>query len=615
MRLSLVISGCLESGAVVCAALLAVAVLTLAGCAQQAPRTEAAAPERTAPPGAAAPQRAAPPVVGPATARPATPKPTREPEPDLPNQELTDTILYEFLLAEIAGQRGNVGLAAQAYADLARRTRDPRIARRATEIAVFARMGNAAIDAARVWYETEPNSPRPLQVLSGLLVNAGRFDEALPYLRKSLADAAGGPGDGFMQLNRTLAGAKDKSAALALVQRLAEDYPQVPQARYALAQAAANADQKELALQEVRRAQEFKPDWEAAVLLEAQLLQSGPRPGAAVLDRLSRYLQRYPNSRDVRLSYARALVADRRYVEARGEFQKLLADFPAQTDVIYAVALLSLQLSDYEVAETNFKRLLDLDFADKATVRLYLGQIAEEQKNYPEALRRYGEIDHGEQYLGAQIRYAQVLAKQGKFAEARAHLKQVNPSGDPQRVQLVLAEVQILREAKLAKEAYALVEGALQDFPDNPDLLYEFGMLAEKIERYDVMESSFRRLIALQPDHAHAYNALGYSFAEQNRRLAEARELIEKALQLAPEDSFIIDSMGWVLYRQGNLDESLKFLQRAFAGRPDPEIAAHLAEVLWASGKRAEAERILGEAGQKYPDNEIINQTMLRLKR
>ncbi len=572
----------------------------LVGCAQQAPRDASRA--ESAPDVASA-------VPTPVHARTLA----SEPVPELPNQELSKTILYEFLLAEIAGQRGNVGLAARAYTDLAKRTRDPRIARRATEVAVFARMHDAAIEAAKVWHETEPGSQRALQALCGLLVSTGRFDAAFPYLRKLLVDAGGEPGEGFLQLNRTLASAKDKAAALALMQRLAEDHPQLAQARYALAQAAAAADRSGLALQEIRRAQELKPDWEAAVLLEAELLQRASI--AAAIGRLLHYLERYPNAREVRLSYARALVADRRYVEARSEFQKLLADFPTNVDVIYAVALLSLQLSDYVPAETNLNRLLELDYPDKASVRLYLGQIAEEQRNFPEALRRYAEIEPGEQYLPAQIRYAQVLAKQGRLAEARAHLQQLRSIGNQQRAQIVLAEAQMLREANLHQEAFALIGRALEGLPNHPDLLYDYAMLAERIGRLDILESSLKKLIELRPDNAHAYNALGYTLAERNLRLAEARELIEKALKLSPDDAFIIDSMGWVLYRMGNVQESLKFLRRAFSERIDPEIAAHLGEVLWALGERAEADKILGDAAQKHPGNETLNNTIRRLKR
>lgn len=589
-----------------CIPLITAAVLSLAGCAQPLPRQE------TSPEGEAL---APPSKLAPVSAASHAGTPAQESGPELPAQELTDSVLYEFLLAEIAAQRGNVGLAAQAYGDLAKRTRDPRIARRATEIAVFARMANVAIDSAKVWHETEPGSQRPLQTLSSLLVSAGRFDEALPYVRKLLAGASGAAGEAFMQLNRTLTGVKDKSAALAFVQRLTDDYPTLAQAHYAHAQAAAHADQRELALKEVRRAQELRPDWEAAVLLEAQMLQAGPGSGVAVLDRLSRYLQRYPNSREVRLSYARALVAEKRLGEARAEFQKLMADFPANTDVIYAVALLSLQLSDYPLAEGNLKRLLELNYPDKASVRLYLGQIAEEQKDFAAALGWYGEVEPGEQHLVAQIRYAQVLAKQGKLAEARAHLAQINAGNTQQRVQLVLAEAQILREANRFSEAFDLVARVLEGLPDNPELLYDHAMLAEKIERFDVLEASLKRLIALRPDNAHAYNALGYTLADRNIRLTEARDLIDKALKLAPEDHFIVDSMGWVLYRMGQLEEALKYLQRAFAGRADPEIAAHLAEVLWVSGKRAEAEKVFVDAAQKYPNNATLNGVIKRLKR
>jgi len=533
------------------------------------------------------------------------------PEAELPKQDLTETILYEFLLAEVAGQRGNIGLSAQAYADLARRTRDPRVARRATEIAVYARMSNAAIESARIWHETDPKSQRALQSLAGLLVNAGRFDEAQPYLQKLLA-SGGDPAEAFLQLNRTLAAASDKSAALALVQRLAQDYPQLPQAHFAVAQAAANAQDNEIALAESRRAQNLKPDWEAAVLLEAQLLQRGSN--AKALERLAEYLKRYPKSRDVRLNYARALVAEKRFADARGEFQKLVADNPNNTEVIFAVALLSLQLNEYAMAEEYLKRLLQLDYRDKSSVRMYLGQIAEDQKHFPEALRWYGAVDEGEQFVPAQIRYAQVLAKQGRLDDARKHLQQISASNEQQRAQLILAEAQILRDASRPKEAFDLVAKALGELPDNPDLLYDYAMLAEKIDRVDLLETSLKKLIKLRPDNAHAYNALGYSLADRNLRLEEAHELIGKALKLAPDDAFIIDSMGWVYYRLGKPQEALKFLRRAFAGRPDPEIAAHLGEVLWMTGERLEAEKLLQDTLKKHPGNEILNSTLRRLK-
>lgn len=539
-----------------------------------------------------------------------TPPPAAK--PDLPNQELTEAVLYEYLLAEIAGQRGSVGLSAQAYADLAKRTRDPRIAKRATEIALYARMPNAAIESARIWYETEPSSMQALQTLTSLLINSKRHGEALPYLQKLLAAEGSGAADGFMQLSRLLANSQDKALSLTLVQQLAEPYPKLAQAHFAVAQAAAAADQRELALAEVRTASELKPDWEPAVLLEAQLLQR--QSTALALQRLAAFLNRYPKAKDVRMNYARLLVTEAKYPEARAEFQTLSRDFPDNVDVVFAVGVLSLQLQDYALAEANFKRLLVLPYRDRNTVRLYLGQVAEEQKNYADALRWYEEVASGEQYLQAQIRYAQVLNKQGKLDAARAHLHQIEAGTSQARAQLLLTEAQMLRDANRAREAFDLIGSALESMPDQPELLYDYAMLAEKLERMDLLELSLKKLISLQPDHAHAYNALGYSLADRNVRLPEAQELIEKALQLSPDDPFIIDSMGWLLYRSGKNKEALEYLRKAYSTRPDPEIAAHLGEVLWVAGERGEAERIWLEATKKTPGNDALNSAIKRFK-
>src|SRR5581483_3934677 len=405
--------------------------------------------------------------------------PERGVVPALPPQDLTETVLYEFLLAEIATQRGDVTLAAQAYVDLAKRTRDPRIARRATEVAMYARMANAAVEAAQIWQETEPQSTRARQALAGLLVNAGRYDEALPHFEKLLAEGAAKPAETFSQLGRALANAQDRKSALKLVRTLAQRYPRVPQAHFAVAQTAAGAGDDELALAEIRQAEQLRPDWENAVLFEAQLLQRKSPDAAAA--RLETFLKSNPGSREVRLDYARLLVLQKKIAEARGEFQKLLAAYPDNTDVTFAVALLSLQLNDYDAAEANLKRLLQGSYRDKNGVRLYLGQIAEDRKKLPEALRWYGEITDGEHYLAAQIRSAQVLSKQGKLAAARERLHQTEPQNGQQRVQLVLAEAQLLRDANQPKAAFDMVQQALEKLPNQPDLLYDHAMLAEKL--------------------------------------------------------------------------------------------------------------------------------------
>ncbi len=577
--------------------------LLLAACAQrpvqQAPQAAQAATDQDK-------------VEQPAQDAAGAPTPAPAPKPELPNQELTEALLYEYLVAEIAGQRGSIGLSAQAYVDLAKRTRDPRIARRATEVALYARMPSAAIDAAKIWYETEPSSMQALQALVSLLINTKRHEDALPYLQQLLAAEADNTGDGFLQLSRLLANSQDKALTLTLVQQLAQPYPKLAQAHFAVAQAAIAAEQWELALGEVRAASKLRPEWGLAVLLEAQLLQR--QSNALALQRLAAFLERYPKAKEARLNYARVLVAERKYNEARAEFQTLSKDFPDNVDVIFAVGVLSLQLQDYALADANFKRLLTLPYRDKDAVRMYLGQSAEEQKNYPEALRWYDEVAGGEQHLQAQMHYALVLNKQGKLEAARAYLRQIEVSSDQARVQLVLTEAQMLRDANRPREAFDLIGGALESAPEQPDLLYDYAMLAEKLDRMDLLETNLRKLISLQPDHAHAYNALGYSLAERNLRLPEAQGLIEKALQLSPDDPFIIDSMGWVLYRMGQSKQALEYLRKAYGARPDPEIAAHLGEVLWVAGEHREAEKIWLEATKKTPGNDALNSTIKRFK-
>ncbi len=530
---------------------------------------------------------------------------------DIPSDDLSEPMLYEFLLGEIALQRGDHRLAAQTFLDLARRTRDPRVARRAVEVANQARNQELALEAARTWQELDPGSSQALQVVAALLVSNKRVDEAVPFFEKLLASDGVNPENGFMQLNRLLAGNPDRAANLRVVRRLADKYPKLAQAHFAVAQAAALAGDDEAAVASVRRASALRPDWDLAALLEAQIVQRRSPSAAAKV--LGDFVAKNPNSREARLSYARMLVLDKRLPEARKQFEAVLAASPGNTEVIYAVGLLAFQLKDFEVAEENMKRLLSLGYRDADAVRYLLGQIAEEQKQWPQAVQWYERIGEGEHQLPARMRAANAIAKQGRLDDARSYLRRVAADNPGDGVQLTVAEAQLLREANRNQDAFQLLSEALQKDPEQPELLYDYALTAEKLDRFDVLESNLRKLIEVRPEHAHAYNALGYSFAERNMRLPEARKLIERALELAPDDYFIMDSMGWVLYRQGDLKGAMEQLRRAYNGRPDAEIGAHLGEVLWVSGERDEANRVWQESLKASPDNETLQKTIKRL--
>jgi tetratricopeptide (TPR) repeat protein len=537
--------------------------------------------------------------------------PQRKDEAVLPNQELTEPVLLGLLVAEIAAQRNSAGFSAQTYVDLAKRTRDPRVAKRAAEISNYARQPGLALEAARIWYETEPGSAQALQTLGGLLINARRVEEAEPYLEKLFAGDAASAANGFMQVNRFLSPNPDRAANLAVIRRLAARYPEVPQAHFAVAQAAAAVNDDALALEAIRRAGQLRPDWDIAAIFEAQLLQQAKAPAEAEA-RLAAYLQKYPASREAGLNYARLLVLDKKLPQARTQFKALLAAFPDNTDVLYSVGLLSVQLKDYDEGEAYLSKLLQTRYRDKNGVRFTLGQLAEEKKDFPTALRWYSQVESGEQFIPSRLRYAMILSKQGRLAEAREYLRTVD-AGE-QQVQMLIAEAQLLRDANQNAEAFKVLGQALQAQPEQPDLLYDHALTAEKLERFDILESNLTQLIKIRPDHAHAYNALGYSFAERNVRLDEAKKLIEKAMLLAPEDLFIVDSMGWTYYRMGDFPRAVEYLRRAWTGRPDGEIGAHLGEVLWVTGERVEAERIWQEAVKNAPDNDALQKTIKRFK-
>ncbi len=531
----------------------------------------------------------------------------------LPDNDLSQDLLFKFLLSEIAAQRGDLQFAAQGYLDMARKTRDPRLAKRATEIAAYGRLQTQALEAARLWLELDKNNPQARQTLAALLVSGNKLSEAKPLL-EALITADGNVASGFMQLNSMLAKHPDRNAVLAITKELAKGYPQLPEARFAVAQAAFSAGKYDEANAEIKQALAIKPDWEIGVLFNAQMLQQRETSAKAV-EYLQRFLNTYPKSREVRASYARLLINNKQLKEARAEYQLLLEDQPANADIVVTIGLLSLQLNEFATAETWLKRGLELKYRDPDSLRFYLGQACEEGKRYDEAMRYYAAVQGGDQFVPAQARYAFLLGRQNKLAEAREYLQNVRTSSDEQRALLIQAEAQLLREAKDYQQSYDLLNQALEKQPENVDLLYDSAMAAEKLDRIDVVEANLRKLITLKPDHAQAYNALGYTLADRTDRLKEAKGYIDKALKLLPDDPFILDSMGWVLYRLGDYKGALDYLQRAYGLRPDPEIAAHVGEVLWVRGQQQEAEKVWRDASKDNPDNELLQATIKRYQR
>lgn len=530
---------------------------------------------------------------------------------NLPKQELTAPILFDFLVGETALQRGNLDIAVSRYVKLTKTTRDPRIAKRATEIALHAGNPFAAEQAAAMWVELEPDSMDARQTIAALLVNMGKLDVARPHLEKLLAADKNSVGNAFMQLNQLLSRNTDRVATLQLIQQLSQPYKDVPEVHFAISQAAWFANQYLLAAEEMQRALILRPGWEIAAVHNGRILQRTSSADASEFYR--DYLTKYPAANEVRIAYARLLIDGNHTDLAREQLQWLSEKNPEDAEITLAVGLLATEMGDFDITETSFKKALSLGYKDTNAVHFHLGQIYEETKRPDMAMASYQLVKSGSRYLPAQIRYADLLALKGHLKEAREYLQKLPAANDQQAAHLILAEAQILRRSKAHKEVFDLLSDGLKKLPDYPELLYDRALAADKLGKFSILEQDLHKLIKLKPDNAHAYNALGYSFAERGAQLPEALKLIQKAAELSPEDPYIMDSLGWVYYRMGNFVEGLNYLNLAFAARPDPEIAAHLGEVLWANGAKDNAKDIWRHALEKDPNNDILLETLQRL--
>lgn len=537
----------------------------------------------------------------------------------LPKVALTPTLLNQLLRAEFAFRQGDWQGPYLTMLALAQQTRDPRLARRAAEMALAARQQDDTLAAVREWRKLDPESDEATQYYLGMVILSDNIVDAEEIFRKRLEGApAEVRGVVLYQVQQLLSRAKDKEAAGAMLERLVMPYRDSVDGRIVLAQAALGRGAKEEGAREARAALALQPSSQIAMLTLAQASESEEEATAL----LQKFLVTNPNAREVRAAHARILVNARQYEEARRQFQVLDQQQPDNVTTLYALGVLSTQLNDPAGAERYFTRFVEVlgrnpdDERDPSKALLILSQLAEERGDLQAAVGWLDKLPEGDEktLFSAQLRRAQLLGKSGDVPAARRLLASLKPADAAAQAQVLAAEAQVLRDAGQTRQAYELMQSGARRFPTNPDLLYDYALLAEKAGQVDEMERVLREVMKLAPDNHHAYNALGYSLAERNIRLDEARALIEKALAMAPEDPFIMDSMGWVEYRLGNLEAAETHLRRAYSLRRDPEIAVHLGEVLWQRGKRADAQKLWLEARAKDPQNDTLRSTLARLR-
>ena len=538
---------------------------------------------------------------------------------------LNGELFYQLLLGELNAQGGEPGAAYSLILDVARKANDPRLYERAINVALQARSGEPALQAARAWSKAFPSSKEANRYVLQLLIGLNRLGETLEPLKREIATTdVKERVDAISAIPRYYARATDKKLAAATVESALAEQLASPTlgatAWTTVGRMRIDAGDTAGVMDAAKKGHALDAKADGPAVLALTLMSS--RFGQA-----EPIVRKYLEGKalvDVRMSYARVLLDMQRYAESAAQLQIVTTEKPDYAPAWLILGTLELQEKKHSAAERSIKKHVELVMASgnptpeaaRGLVQAYLSlaQIAEQRKDYALATSWLDRIDNADDMVSAQSRRAAILAKQGKLDEGRKLLRDL-PAKTPADARLkIMAEVQLLRDNKQLKLAYDLLATQTQTDPPDYDLLYDQAMVAEKLGELPEMERLLRRVIAGKPSYQHAYNALGYSFAERNVRLPEAKQLIIKALEFAPEDPFIMDSLAWVEFRSGNLPEALRILQSAFKAKPDAELAAHLGEVLWASGKRDQAIAIWREGMTLNAENKTLLETLKRLR-
>lgn len=562
---------------------LFLAVVFLSGC-------QALAPDST---------DGTPPVAG------STPAPEK---PKVYSSFSEDTV-FSLLSAELAGQRNRYDIALDNYVTQAINTQDPGISERAFRIAEYLGADQAALDSALIWARNAPDDLEAQRAAAIQLARAGRYDDSMVYMEKVLQ----GKGDthfDFLALSAADTDQDTRNGLMKSFDRLLQRHPNNGQLIFgkALLLQQDGDSQGALTLLEKNPPEDGEV---APILLRARLLQSLNR-GDESLPLLQKSIRKYPDDKRLRLTYARLLVEQDRMDDAKAEFSSLLQQYPEDDELRYSLALVCLEAKAWDEARGYLEDLVARD-SHVDSAHLNLGRIAEERNDPQGALIEYAQVTPGTDYLPAQLRQADILMQNGRTAEAQSRLAKERDEQPDYAIQLYLIEAETLAANKQPDRAWSVLDKALKQYPDDLNLLYTRAMQAEKRNDLAQMETDLRQIIKRDPDNAMALNALGYTLSDRTTRYAEAKTLIEQAHQLSPEDPAVLDSLGWVNFRLGNLDDAERYLRQALERFPDQEIAAHLGEVLWAKGKQREARQIWAKFLKDQPDSPILRSTIKRL--
>ncbi len=528
----------------------------------------------------------------------------------LPSVPMTPDILYKLLVAETALQRGHYAVGLTHYYRLAQTTRDPRLAAKATRIAVFVRDSQSALQAATLWVEIDPANLAARQAIAAAYIRSGKPDAALEHLEYVLAQERDDDERGFMLVASLLSREQDLQAALSVMERLVDAHQENYAAWHAYAHLALRANMLDKADAGVKRSLHLAPENPSAIMLQTRIMQLKGDKSAAT-EFLGQKVHALPDETLLRLTYARQLVDSRDYEEAFAEYKIVIKQTPGDVDVLFALGLLALQLDDQDSAYDYLSQARDTGLRNDDAY-FYLGQLEELRENPAAAMEQYSFVVRGDNLIEARVRQAVMTAELGEVERARDYLHSMQLNVPAERQRVFLVEGDILRNAERHQDALALFNHALLEMPESMPLRYARAMVAERLDMLDLAEQDLVSIIVRDADNVDALNALGYTLADRTDRYQEAHAYIKRALELRPDDNAILDSMGWVLYRLGKYNEAIKTLRRSLEIGHDSEVAAHLGEVLWVNGEHEDAREIWRQALEVSPGDKRLLKVMER---
>ncbi|MCX7097744.1 MAG: tetratricopeptide repeat protein [Methylococcales bacterium] len=527
------------------------------------------------------------------------------------NTSIDPDVLFMLLTAEIAGQRGQYGIALEGYMEAAKRVHEPKFAERAAMIAMYMKDEGKTNEAVALWLRQDGKNQVARKIAALSALREGKKKLAVEHLNVLLASDPAGFEAAVLELSGVLQKEGKLDAVYEALDTLSISHQDEAMIYFMQSLLAMQKKDNELAEIKIQQALKLKPDWDKAIIFQAQIaLFSGDLKAAKL--QLKEASVKYPGNAKIKKMYAQLLIKAEEFDGAAEVYQALISVDAKDIESQFALGLVYLQLDKDDLAEELFKKLLDQpDWQYQAS--FYLGKLEEKRGHAKKALAWFDKVADGPFVFDASVSAISLLAKEKQFDEASVRLTALQAKFPKQKLRLLMVQADLYNQQKQYARAFDLLTAALVDYPEQKELLYTRALVAERVDKPAVVEADLKKILVLDPNNVEALNALGYTFLGRPGRYGEAEKYLQQALKLEPDEAVIIDSFGWLQYKLGRNEKALDYLQKAYDKQPEAEIAAHLVEVLWVLDKKDEAKKLFDKAIKDAPADEYLLDVQRRL--